>query len=710
MSDLLYCSFDDYSVVFNCSTGTFFVSTKEISHCASHVRVNKLFYKDMIIDPDSYTIQASESSPGRICITYARNDNIVPNYTIDFSINHEGVHIAFLAQPECRAEFSGFISWGKSPEQHTFPMSSIENSYHLRSAIGPAASYIDNMLFDRLTDSAISVTGGKRFRLHYDWNEKTYGFTLLTGIKPEERKFRVSVVRDIFANQYHFDYGPINKEGLYKKPPAGWMTWYSVGFDACEANVLENTEWQNTNLKPFGADTIWIDWEWHHADYSGFRDDGTDSLSPDPIKYPHGLGYLADKIKENGFVPALWIGYTNDPGENRFIRENPEIVLKKSTNWCGTYYYDMSHPKYLNEFLPKAIQQVRDWGYQAIKYDTLNDGLIAQEKFHMDSYDPSLTTKEMFRRMIQKTRECMGDDAYILSCCPTHQGIFWAGDSFDAARVGADTFAWDTFINEGILRVMQYYPIHNIVLYNDVDNLILSEQYNNYRQAASRSYFVGMLGLPMTFGDVLPELPVERVDLLKRCLPVMDIHPMDIKNHASDKRFLTINLNIEKPYESYNVVDVLNLQEESKEYELRLDGDLYLDEGEYHLYDFTNKQYLGYSDTKIALKLDSCESRVIAIRRKLDRPQLISTSRHITQGAAEITDMVWDDTELSLTLTSCLVADDEYTVTLYLPEGFSPSGNEQMKLISEVDGIYEYSLCPMESKKYTLKFEFEKRL
>lgn len=707
MSSQLYCSFDDYSVIFVPTTGSFSISANE-KKCVSRVSVNKLFYKDDIIDPADYILQSSESAPGRISVTYAQENKIVPNYTVDFSIDHEGVHIGFYALPECRAEFSGFITWGDQPEQHTFPMSSIENSYHLRSAIGPAASYIDNMLFDRLTDSAVSVTGGKRFRMRYDWDEKTYGFTLLTGIKPEERQFRVSVVCSIFANQYHFDYGPINKEGLYKKPPAGWMTWYSVGFDACEENVLENTQWQNKNLKPFGADTIWIDWEWHHADYSGFREDGADSLSPDSQNYPHGLGYVADKIKENGFVPALWIGYTNDPGENKFIRENPEIVLNKDTSWCGTYFYDMSHPKYLNEFLPMAIKQVKDWGFQAIKYDTLNDGLIVQEKYHMDAYDPSLTTKQMFRRMIQKTRECMGEDAYILSCCPTHPGIFWAGDSFDAARVGADTFAWETFINEGILPIMKHYPIHNIVLYNDVDNLILSEQYNNYRQAASRSYFVGMLGLPITLGDILPELPAERVDLLKRCLPVMDIHPMDIKDHPSDKRFLTINLNIEKPYESYNVVDVLNLQGESKEYELRLDGDLYLDEGDYHLYDFTKKQYLGYSDAKIALKLEPYESRVIAVRRKLDRPQLISTSRHITQGAAEITDMVWLDTECTLTLSSELVAGDPYTVTLYVPCGYTPLDKEQLKPVSPEDGVFEYSFCPDEGKEYRMEFAFIK--
>ncbi len=708
VNDKVYCSFNDYSVIYDYQERSFEISTAKTKRCIANAKITKLYYKDTVIDPADYKEAAHSSTSGGITVSYSRDNEIVPSYTLKFYAGFDGIDILFVADPECTVSICGDITWGEKPTEHTFPMSSIENSCHLRSAIGPAASAIDNMLFDRLTDSAVSVNGGKTFRMHYNWDAKAYNFELVTGIKAGERKFRVSYATDVYTNLYKMNYGPINKEGLYKTAPAGWMTWYSVGFDACEANVLENAEWQNKNLKDFGANTIWIDWEWHHADYAGIRTDGTDSLTPDPKKYPHGLAYMAEMIKENGFVPALWIGYTNDPGKNEFIEKNPEIVLSDKTSWCGTYFYDFTHPKYLNEFLPMALNKVMDWGYEAIKYDTIMDGYGVQERCHMQSYDPSITTKESFRNMVKKTRECLGKDCYMLACGPSHSGILGVADVFDAARIGADTFEWNEFIEQGIVPVMKYYPVHNMALYNDPDNVIISEKYNNYRQASSRIYFVAMLGLPMTFGDILPELPPERVDLLKRCLPVMDIHPMDIRNHVTDKRFLSVNLNIEKPYESYNVVSLINLEEEKRSHELRLNGDLYLDDGYYHLYDFSKKQYLGCSDTKIALELEPCETRVIAVRKVLDRPQLISTSRHITQGAAEIENMVWSDENCTLTITANLVANDPYIVRLYIPTGYAPVNPDEFPVISEADGIYAYGLTPEETKAYEIKLAFKK--
>ena len=64
--------------------------------------------------------------------------------------------------------------------------------------------------------------------------------------------------------QYHINYTPLNKNSTFSKPPVGWMTWYSVGFDACEETVLKNARWMSENLKKYGADCIWVDWEWCH--------------------------------------------------------------------------------------------------------------------------------------------------------------------------------------------------------------------------------------------------------------------------------------------------------------------------------------------------------------------------------------------------------------------------------------------------------------
>ena len=88
-------------------------------------------------------------------------------------------------------------------------------------------------------------------------------------------------------------------------------------------------------------------------------------------------------------------------------------------------------------------------------------------------------------------------------------------------------------------------------------------------QAKSRTAFVGMLGLPVTLGDNLPELPEERVELLKRCIPVLDIHPMDVSRINMADTFIT-NLAVENKFLNYNVVSILNCKEESVDAEISL--------------------------------------------------------------------------------------------------------------------------------------------
>jgi len=711
MSEAIYCSYNAYSIRYDPDANKFEIGCKDNKKCLAEMEVYKIHFQDKEIDfseytTKSYSTESHASERHTMSISFERDQAPMKNVTLFCEVTPKGVKVHFQGEPEGTATFRGKAKWGKNFPQDTFAMSSKENSSNLRSAIGFATSNIDDILFDRTTDTAMKIDGGRDFRFRYNHKAEVYDFTLNTGIILGERSFSVSRVDDIMAKQYDIDYAPINKNVVFSKPPAGWMTWYAVQFDACEDVVLENARWQSENLKKFGADALWIDWEWYHKDYHGYREDGVCCMKPDPVKYPHGLDWLADQIKKLGFEPALWIGFTNDPDMPDYVKENPEIILKKIETWVGTYYYDITHPKYLNEFLPMACKKVKEWGYKAIKYDTLPDIISMHDRNHELAYDTDLTTQEAFRQMIKATRDAFGDDVYMLSCAGRPQTVLWASDIFDAARVGADIFDWDEFIRAGIMKVMKYYPLHNMSFYADPDNVILGERYNTYNQAASRIYIVSMLGLPMTFGDVFKNLPDDRVELIRRCLPVQDIHPMDTKNHIHDGRVLAINLNIEKPYESYNVVDIFNMQHEKCEYETRLGADLYLDEGYYHLYDYTKQEYLGISDAKIALALEPYESRVIAVRKKLDRPQIVSTSRHVTQGAAEIESLEWCDAEKVLKFRAEVVEGDEYRVTVYVPEGFEPRCVAGLEEVSRDGKIYVYSFTPEANQVYNFEIGF----
>ena len=109
----------------------------------------------------------------------------------------------------------------------------------LRSAYGPAASIFDNALFDRDTDSAVIFETAGEFRLRYDWEKECYGFTLDTRGWDFARAFHVRVKKHVYEDAFDIDYKKLNPNTTFKTPPVGWMTWYSVQFDAGEKTVLE---------------------------------------------------------------------------------------------------------------------------------------------------------------------------------------------------------------------------------------------------------------------------------------------------------------------------------------------------------------------------------------------------------------------------------------------------------------------------------------
>ena len=68
------------------------------------------------------------------------------------------------------------------------------------------------------------------------------------------------------------------------------------------------------------------------------------------------------------------------------------------------------------------------------------------------------------------------------------------------------------------------------------------------------------------------------------------------------------------------------------------------------------------------LEIAPHECFVIAIHEKANHPQLLSTNRHLTQGAIEVEDLKWNEEKKELSGISELVKSDDYELVLTLPE------------------------------------------
>ena len=579
-----------------------------------------------------------------------------------YTVTREGIYCEVVGLSDGIVPvFCGSLHYGDGDDSMAVCLDRDKAQDDFRSAYGPAVSKIDDSIFDRRTDSAVTVSGSVSHRLCYSWADGCYGFTV-------KGKLSLTFTDRVYEGKFRTRYKPINKHNTFPKPPAGWMTWYAVMFGACEEKVIANAEWQKKYLADYGADTVWVDWDWYHKDFGDYNGD-FDSFTPDAGKYPHGMKYVSDRIKEDGFVPCIWIGASHDVRENRFLKEHPESLLVKRPSWCGDYWFDPTNPDYLNSFIPEVFRQLTEkWGYGAIKWDALPRALDYFDQYHDRFFDTSVTSEQAMRNVVKKARETVGDRVYMLSCHGEgERDIMLYSDVFDAARIGADIFSWDNFIESGVRRLLGFYFLHNIAEYCDPDNLVVREEFNTCDQAVSRASLFSLLGTPITLGDDLRELSDGRIGIIRRAIPPMNTHPMIPDRCALPDECLVVGCFVRTRSDEYQIADIFNMRERPVTYRLDFSGLDLEPEAEYLVYDFWNRRFLGKLRHGVTVSLPACGSAVLSVRRVTGIPQLVATSRHITQGAFDVLYCGWDPDTRTFSGRSRTVPGDEYTVTVYDP-------------------------------------------
>ena len=124
----------------------------------------------------------------------------------------------------------------------------------------------------------------------------------------------------------------------------------------------------------------------------------------------------------------------------------------------------------------------------------------------------------------------------------------------------------------------------------------------------------------------------------------------------------------------------------------------------YHIYDFWHGEYLGMYKEGIHLDLKPCETRLLSVRKAVSTPQVVSTSRHITQGALEIEKLEFANKTLSMECN--LVANDLYRVSLYVPDGYDIADAGKFEVVSFQNNVAVLEFVPTKTDKYSFKIEF----
>lgn len=467
------------------------------------------------------------------------------------------------------------------------------------------------------------------------------------------------------------------------KQPTGYCTWYSEkhGGSSNEKSLRELADFAATNLKPYGFNLVQIDDGWQSGDSQKNGPNKNFTRHNPNGPYPGGMKATADHIRDLGMTAGIWFmpfaGTYNDP----WFKDHQDWFVKHAdgtpynTDWGGTCM-DMTHPG-ARQYLSNYVQRItRDWGYHYIKIDGLYTGTGTQQVYVNDVYredgmgdavfsDPHKSNIEAFRSGLKLVRQAADPATFILGCC-VPQNMRSYGGAFglvDAMRIGPDNSgSWKGWYGPSPIFGTRNYFLNGRVWYNDPDP--------GYARAAIGLEQVKLIfswmaisGGLNTSSDWMPELTTERLEVLKRTMPSHGLfaRPVDLFENEPARMWL---LTDKRQSARRDVVAMYNWRDTQAVVNVSLPR-IGLPAGDdYVAFDFWANVLLPNIRGRLqcAVPADSC--RILAMRPVSDHPQLISTSRHVTQGMVDVTEEKWSSLGKTLSARSQVVGADPYELRI----------------------------------------------
>jgi len=516
-----------------------------------------------------------------------------------------------------------------------------------------------------------------------------------------------SYYRDKLGIKY---FTPIDKS-IFPLPPSGWCTWYYYYQQINEDEVKRNAQWIADNLKDYGAQYVQIDDGWQGTGRVYTRD--WTNLSD---KFPAGMEKLAAYIKSVGLIPGIWIaphGQSNDA----VVKNLPAIFLRKpdgtsaSETWEGRYLVDPSIPE-SQKYMKDLFTRLAEWGYEYFKID--GQPVVVGEYRTKKSFmkKPSDDTVALYRQTLESIREAIGPRRYLLGCWGMPiEGV----GIMNGSRTGGDVVLdWSGGFMLALRTTMQNYFLHNVAWYTDPDTMLVRSPLT-LDQARAWATLQGLTGQAIMGSDRLMDLSAERVELLRRVYPAVDIRPLDLFPAERNKHIFDLKIN--HLGRSYDVVGLFNYDEARSE-QINVNWkDLGLPEDTpIHVYDFWNNEYLGAWEHGMTLNLSPTSCRVLTLLPSTGQVQLISTSRHITQGWVDLVALNQNETTNTFTGKSNVVKNDPYELRFVFPRGKNfkiksvtargPAGNLAVKIANH-QGWGTVQIMPPRTTQVSWSVRFE---
>ena len=499
----------------------------------------------------------------------------------------------------------------------------------------------------------------------------------------------------------------------------GWCSWWAFryGFGQRENEQLLAV-WKQKRFADYGYRFVQIDECFHQELGKGQARPVISGSKPSTYvargpatwlewradNFPKGIAGYVSSCREAGFEPGMWTGtfFT----DQELITAHPDWFIRGKDGkpfiapWasCGV---DATNDTALEELVRRTFRGIHAAGITYVKVDQLRhylyDNLNQNPEYCRQR---GVTPAEMFRKYLGAARQELGPDTFLLSCwgvLPESVGIA------DACRIGGDGY--------GPVTMQQYNSWNGIVWRNDPDHCDVYPKFKpaetgNVTKTAAvtaapadtviRPALASIAGCLLMLSDK-PEVYQDETNLvgLRRASPVLFSVPGQLFDFDDSKTSNVIKVpresithggsvtpidanqfgpvcpwwlnEFDRSFEHWSVLHRINWSQNPSGTATITFADLGLDLGKkYLIYEFWSKQFLG-------IRGDNFQTPAIvpmglssyAIREALDRPQVISTSRHLSQGGVDLVNVEWR--QRRLTGRSRVVAGDRYELVVHVP-------------------------------------------
>jgi hypothetical protein len=464
----------------------------------------------------------------------------------------------------------------------------------------------------------------------------------------------------------------LNLPPIPERTPMGWISWYCYRLTMTEDTVLENADVIARHFRKYGVNLIQLDHGWQDRDICGNWVENE--------KFPHGLPWLSERLRAMGFEMGLWAAPSVVSEFAPLVAEHPEalvlnndgtpLVVSKRWTWAPhgmTHRVDPMKPAG-QQFLREFAALMNGYGITYLKTDFISNwgGAV-----------PARTGMTILREEL--------DDTIMLRPCSTALNILlgFAGEIGIARDIGNAGGNWK-HMRVYTLEAASKWFMHRRFWLNSGGCLIVGDPNETLGEAIGRATILALTGGTALLSDRMPELEAqpERLAMVPLCLPPSDVpaRPIDLFEVGRNGREYprVWHLHADAGWGQWQVVGLINWSEHPIEETVRF-ADLGLPpDAECLVFDFWTGTLAGRFTGSCTATVPAGAARCLRIMRVTDRPAVVGTDMHVTQGLVELSDVRWDEEKLTLSGQAERAPGAAGNVLVWVPDGYAVTAGQEV--------------------------------